>query len=161
MDERQSSGAQSLPADCGRVLALDLGEKRIGVAVSDPTWTIARAHSVIGRSSRLADFEKIGRIIDEQGVSLLVVGLPVPLSGVEGTKAAWVRDYAADLAAHVKLEYALWDESFTTVEAQATLRAQGKRLKRARGRIDAVAAAFILQSFLDARRAARPAIKSE
>jgi putative Holliday junction resolvase len=134
----------------GRILALDLGEKRIGVAVSDESRTIARAERTLLRASRLADFEKIGAIVDEQGITLLVVGLPVPLSGIEGPRVAWVRDYAADLARRLGHPVILWDESFTTIEAQAALRAQGKRGRKSRQRVDAVAAAIILQSFLDA-----------
>ncbi|MGB4868784.1 MAG: Holliday junction resolvase RuvX, partial [Candidatus Promineifilaceae bacterium] len=79
----------------GRVLGLDLGEKRIGVAVSDATRTIATTLAVIKRTSRQDDFAQIGRFIAEQQANLVVVGLPVMLDGHEGEKAAWVRDYAA------------------------------------------------------------------
>jgi putative holliday junction resolvase len=148
-------GATSLPASekrpDGRILALDLGEKRIGVAVSDETRTIARSHSVFKRTSRLADFEKIGRIIDEEGVTLVVVGLPVHLDGREGQKAAWVRDYTAALANHLNVTTDFWDEALTTVAAQESMRQRGQSRKKQRQWIDAVAAAFILQSYLDAR----------
>ena len=73
-------------------MALDLGEKRIGVAVSDDTGTIAKAHAVLSRKSRREDFQRYAKIIDDQKATLLVMGLPVPLSGVEGQRAAWVRD---------------------------------------------------------------------
>jgi putative holliday junction resolvase len=134
----------------GRVLALDLGEKRIGVAISDELQMIARSHSVFKRTSRLVDFENIGRIIDVEGVTLVVVGLPVHLDGREGEKAAWVRDYAAALANHLNVATELWDEALTTVAAQESLRQRGQSRKKQRQRIDAVAAAFILQSYLDA-----------
>lgn len=136
----------------GRVMALDLGEKRIGVALSDESRTLARAFTVLKRGARLADFEKIGRIVDEQGVTLLIVGLPTLLSGEEGSTAAWVRDYTTGLAGHVRVDIELWDESFTTVDAVASLRARGKKGQKLRERVDAVAAAFILQSYLDAYR---------
>jgi putative holliday junction resolvase len=135
----------------GRVMALDLGEKRIGVAVSDETCTIARSHSVFKRTSRLADFEKIGRIIDEQGVTLVVVGLPVHLDGREGQQAAWVRDYTAALASHLNVTTDFWDEALTTVTAQDSMRQRGQSRKKQRQWIDAVAAAFILQGYLDAQ----------
>jgi putative holliday junction resolvase len=148
-------GATSLPASekrpDGRILALDLGEKRIGVAVSDETRTIARSHSVFKRTSRLADFEKIGRIIDEEGVTLVVVGLPVHLDGREGLKAAWVRDYTAALANQLNVTTDFWDEALTTVAAQESMRQRGQSRKKQRQWIDAVAAAFILQSYLDAQ----------
>lgn len=134
----------------GRVLALDLGEKRIGVAVSDPTRTIAASLTVLQRASRREDYARIAQLLAEQQATLLVVGLPVPLSGIEGDKAAWVRDYAAELAQQIDVPLAFWDEALTTVQAYDSLRQRGKRAKQAKRRIDAVAAAFILQSYLDA-----------
>lgn len=133
-------------------MALDLGEKRIGVALSDATRTIASPHSVVKRASRAADFAHYSRLIAEHGVTLLVIGLPITLGGQEGQRAAWVRDYAAGLAQHVAAPITFWDESLTTVEATAALHAQGRRGKKAKERVDAVAAALILQSFLDAQQ---------
>lgn len=132
-------------------MALDLGEKRIGVALSDPTRTIATPHSVLTRKSRAADYERYMALIQEHAVTLLVVGLPITLGGLEGERAAWVRDYADSLSRQVDVPIVFWDESLTTVEATTALHAQGKRGKRARERVDAVAAALILQSFLDSR----------
>lgn len=137
-------------------MALDLGEKRIGVALSDPTRTIASAHSVINRRSRLEDVARYAHLIAENGVVLLVIGLPITLGGHEGERAAWVRDYAADLAERLAVPVAFWDESLSTVEASASLRAQGKRGRKLRERVDAVAAAIILQSYLDAQRGVTP-----
>lgn len=136
----------------GRVMALDLGEKRIGVALSDETRTIARSHAVLPRTSRLADFEKIIQILDENRVTLLIVGLPVPLDGVEDAMTAWVRDYTADLSSRITIPVEFWDESFTTTQAQASMRARGKKAKQQRQWVDAVAAAFILQDYLDAKK---------
>ena len=140
----------------GRIMALDLGEKRIGVALSDPTRTIASAHSVITRKSRLEDAARYAHLIAENGVTLLVLGLPITLGGQEGTRPAWVRDYAADLAGRLAGPIAFWDESLSTVEASAALRAQGQRGKKLRERVDAVAAAVILQAYLDAQRGVTP-----
>jgi putative holliday junction resolvase len=136
----------------GRILALDLGEKRIGVALSDETRLVARSFTVIARTSRLADFEKIGRIVDEQAVTLIVVGLPLHLDGREGQKAAWARDYAAALAGHLRIPVELWDEALTTVAAQESMRQRGQSRKKQREWVDAVAAAFILQNYLDAQK---------
>ena len=132
-----------------RLMALDLGEKRIGVAVSDETALIARSHTVFKRTSRAADFEQIGRIIDQEEISLLIIGLPIPLSGEEGAKAAWVRDYGAELAQQLKIGIEFWDESLSTVAAENSLRDRGIHGKKRRSQVDAVAAAFILQSYLD------------
>ena len=135
----------------GRVLALDLGEKRIGVAVSDATRLIAKSLQVFRRKSRREDFAHIAHLIGEQQAKLLVVGLPVPLSGVEGEKAAWVRNYTAELEEHVNIPVTFWDEALTTVQAYESLRLRGKQAWQVKDRIDAVAAAFILQSYLDAQ----------
>jgi putative Holliday junction resolvase len=140
----------------GRVMALDLGEKRIGVAVSDPTRTIASPYMVLNRKSRAADFARLARLIDEQQITLLVVGLPITLGGLEGERAAWVRDYAADLGSHIAIPIVFWDESLTTVAAEAALHAQGRRGKKVKERVDAVAAALILQAYLDAQPGDEP-----
>lgn len=137
----------------GRILALDLGEKRIGVALSDPTRTIAQSLTVLLRQSRRQDYAQIAQLIATHQVNLLLVGLPVPLNGLEGSKAAWVRDYTAELQQHIPIPVQFWDESLTTVKAYDSLRQRGKHARQAKDRIDAVAAAFILQSYLDAQGA--------
>ncbi len=131
-------------------MALDLGEKRIGIALSDPTRTIASPHSVLNRKSRADDFARYQAVIAEQAVTLVVVGLPITLGGEEGQRAAWVRDYAADLGGHIDVPIVFWDESLTTVAATEALQAQGRRGRKLKDRVDAVAAALILQSYLDA-----------
>jgi putative holliday junction resolvase len=136
----------------GRVLALDLGEKRIGVAVSDDTRTIAQPLTMFKRSSRQEDFAQIDRLLAEQRANLLLIGLPIMLDGTEGGKAAWVRDYAAALAEQITVPIVFFDEAFTTKEAESSLRARGKKGRQIRQHVDAVAAAFILQGYLDAER---------
>jgi putative Holliday junction resolvase len=136
----------------GRVMAIDLGEKRIGIAISDPLRLVAKGHSVIKRKSRREDFERYQNVIEEQKITLVVMGLPIPLSGIEGDKAAWVRDYTADLQTHLSIPIVLWDEALSTKKAEASLRERGKRLKQIKERVDAVAAAFILQDYLEANR---------
>ncbi|MDX1416345.1 MAG: Holliday junction resolvase RuvX [Candidatus Promineifilaceae bacterium] len=134
----------------GKVMALDLGEKRIGVALSDPSRTIAKSYAVLIRKSRKEDFQRYANIIAQEAIKLLVVGLPVPLSGIEGQRANWVRDYTADLRKHIEIPVEFWDESFSTKQAEASLRERGLRGKKIKERVDAVAAAFILQDYLDA-----------
>lgn len=135
----------------GKLMALDMGEKRIGVAISDESRTIAKAFTVLSRKSRKEDFQRYANIIADQRITLLVMGLPVPLSGVEGQRAAWVRDYTAELAQYIEIPIEYWDESFSTKRAEASLRARGQRGKKIKERVDAVAAAFILQDYMDAR----------
>jgi len=136
----------------GRVMALDLGEKRIGVAVSDELRLIAQSYGVLKRKSRPEDFARYQAIIAEQKITLLVVGLPITLGGGESQKTTWVRDYTADLQRHLTIPVEFWDESLTTVEAEASLRVRNIRGKKAKERVDAVAAAFILQNYLDEKR---------
>ncbi|HSM58791.1 MAG TPA: Holliday junction resolvase RuvX [Candidatus Sulfomarinibacteraceae bacterium] len=135
-----------------RIMALDLGEKRIGVALSDEMHLIARSYTVVERTSRDADYEQFAAIVAEEDVGYLVVGLPVQLDGEEGQVAAWVRDYTTELAGRLGIGYTFWDESFTTEQASASMRERGTRAREQRDWIDAVAAAFILQDYLDARR---------
>lgn len=144
-----TGSAQPYP---GRVMALDLGEKRIGVALSDATRLIGSAHSVLQRRSRDEDFAHVAQLVNDNRVTLLVLGLPITLAGHEGDRAAWVRDYGSDLATHLEIPVTYWDESLTTIQAEAALRAAGKGRKQMKAQVDAVAAALILQSFLDAQR---------
>ena len=136
----------------GRVMALDLGEKRIGVAVSDELRLIAKSHAVLKRQSRKEDFARYQTIIAEEKITLLVIGLPITLGGEDSQKTAWVRDYANDLRAHITIPITFWDESLTTIEAENSLQVRGIRGKKAKNRVDAVAAAFILQNYLEAHR---------
>ncbi len=136
----------------GRVMALDLGSKRIGVAISDPTRTIAQSYGVVKRKSREEDFARYQQILAEQKVTLLVVGLPTTSEGGDSDTAVWIRDYIAEFSLLCKVPIQFWDESFTTVKAEESLRQRGKRGKKARQQVDAVAAAFILQSYLDAHQ---------
>ncbi len=132
-------------------MAIDLGEKRIGIALSDESRIVAKAHTVLSRKSRKEDFRRYAAIIADQQIALLVMGLPIPLSGVEGQRAAWVRDYTADLARHIDIPIEFWDESFSTKQAETSLRVRDQRGKKFKQRLDAVAAAFILQDYLDAK----------
>ena len=130
-----------------RYLALDPGDRRIGVAISDATGLIARPLEVIARSSRERDQTRIRALIAQHKVACLVVGLPLNMDGSEGHQAAWVRDYTAALQATINIPVVLWDERLTTYEAEEIARMQGRPV--AKDRIDAVAAAVILQSYLD------------
>lgn len=130
-----------------RALALDLGERRIGVAVSDALGIVARPLEIFARTSRKADFAHIGALVTAHQVEAIVVGLPLNMDGSEGRQAAWVRDYSAALAETLSVPIHFWDERLTSEEAEDILRAQGK--STAKGTLDAVAAAVILQSYLD------------
>lgn len=136
-----------------RVLALDVGERRVGIAISDPTGTLARPLQTLVRSSREDDFAAIAALVAEHDVELVVVGRPLSLDGTEGPQARQVAHYAKALAARLSVPLVSWDERFTTVAAGEILRQSRtkKQRRRARttGEVDAIAAAVILQSYLD------------
>jgi putative Holliday junction resolvase len=138
-----------------RTLALDIGEKRIGVAVGDETGTLARPLTTIKRASKREDFERIARLVKEQSAGRVVAGYPKSLSGEEGPQAQRVRRYVETLAATLPVPVELWDERYTTVEATERLHEAKRRRPRDRGQLDAAAAAIILQNYLDAHRPLR------
>jgi len=135
----------------GRLLALDIGEKRIGVAVCDESGTLARPLTTLTRASKREDFERIAWLVAEQNVERVIAGYPRSLSGEEGPQAQRVCRYVEALSAALSVPVELWDERYTTVEATERLReVLPKRKLRDRGRLDAAAAAIILQDYLDA-----------
>jgi putative Holliday junction resolvase len=139
-----------------RLLALDVGERRIGVAICDPTGTVARPLTFVVRASRQADFETIARLVAENEVERVIVGLPLSLDGSEGPQARQTRRYAERLAQALTVPIEFWDERYSTLAAAEILKGKSKRggrkrRGRARGELDATAAAVFLQSYLDAR----------
>ena len=134
-----------------RTLALDIGEKRIGVAVGDETGTLARPLTTIVRASKRQDFERVARLVTEQSAERVIAGYPRSLSGDEGPQAQRVRRYVEALAITLRVPVELWDERYTTVEATERLHEAKRRRPRDRGQLDAAAAAIILQDYLDAQ----------
>lgn len=143
-----------------RAIALDVGSKTIGVAVSDADAVIARAHTVLPRAGQQADAARVCELIAEFEAAAVVVGLPLELDGSSGHRARLVERFVTALEQAIaerglSIELARWDERFSTAAAERTLlEADLSRAKR-RQTVDAVAAAFILQGWLDARTQAR------
>jgi putative Holliday junction resolvase len=135
-----------------RLMALDIGERRIGIAVSD-SGIFARPHTVLHRKSRKEDFARLARLIEEMEVERLIIGLPYSLSGTEkiGPQARRVQRYAEALRQVIATPCEYFDESYSTVDAEQYLAAAGKK----KVPIDAAAAAVILQSYLDAAQPQR------
>jgi putative Holliday junction resolvase len=131
-----------------RYMALDLGDKRIGIALSDELGIIARPLQVLMRTSRVNDFCHYRDLITEYKIQALIVGLPINMDGTEGKQAVWVRDYSSAFSQTVDIPVILWDERLSTEEAYGIIKASGRQ--PASDDIDAVAAAVILQSYLDA-----------
>jgi len=132
-----------------RILALDVGERRIGVAVSDPSGTLATPHSVIRRRSKAEDFAAVARLVAELKAERVVVGLPLSLNGTIGPQARRVVRYARSLAQTLTVPVELHDERYSTATAEELL---AERRGRRRVPIDAAAAAVILQDYLESHR---------
>lgn len=132
-----------------RVLALDVGERRIGIAVSDPSGTLATPHSVIRRRSKTEDFASLIRLVAELGVERVVIGLPLAADGQPGHQARRIARYARALANRLEVPVELYDETLSTVTAEALLAQTGGK---GRTPLDAAAAAVILQDYLDHKK---------
>jgi putative Holliday junction resolvase len=140
----------------GRVLGIDAGERRVGIAMSDELRLLASPVTVLDRRGGLAPvLDTIAELARREGVAHLVVGLPLNADGSAGRQARRAEQFARVAERVVGLPVELWDERLTTQEAEAIVRAQGRNLRRlrAQGQLDAVAAAVILQDYLDAHRA--------
>ncbi len=135
-----------------RAMGLDVGERRVGVAVSDELGAIATPLATVQRGPR--DLAELDRLVRDWNVSQLVVGMPTGLSGREGPQAALVRVFAARLERELDPTVAVlyWDERLTTAIAERSMLEAGTSRARRKERIDAVAAAVLLQSYLDAAR---------
>ncbi len=134
------------------ILALDVGEARIGLAVSDPTGTLATPRGVVRRRSTAAAIAAIARVVEETSASAVLVGLPISLDGTLSAQARRVQAFAERLRARLRVPVTYWDERLSTVTAAQALRAAGVRPERIAERIDAAAAAVILQEYLDHQR---------
>jgi len=133
----------------GRILALDLGKKRIGLAVSDPLGITAQGLPTLERTNIRQDLAALAGIILERDVTLLLMGNPLHMSGDAGRQAAYVHEFAERLAESTGTPLKYWDERLTTVEAHRVLRSSGIGIgKRARA-IDKLSAVILLESYLD------------
>jgi putative holliday junction resolvase len=138
----------------GRILALDLGRRRIGLAVSDELHITAQGLPTLERTNIREDLAKLSQLAAERGVASILIGNPVRMNGSEGTGSAWVREFAEKLEKHTGFRVRLWDERLTTVEAGRVLRESGiSREKRGRA-VDRLAAVILLQSYLESCSAA-------
>lgn len=135
-----------------RVLGLDIGEKRIGVAISDPSGTVATPLVVLDAKRVLGDGRDLVRIAEDYEAQLAVIGLPLSMDGSEGPQAAAVRAAGERLARFLRLPVAYYDERLSSAEARRSMSDAGVSDRDKRGSIDMVAAALFLQSYLDSHR---------
>ena len=135
-------------------LALDLGERRIGVALSDAEGKAARPLTVIEHVAKEKDLARVRELAEQFHAAVIVVGLPLNMDGTPGLGARRARRFANLLRHRVEAEVLVWDERLTTFEADQQMLEMGLSPERRRELRDAVAAAVILQDYLDAHRSA-------
>lgn len=134
-----------------RYMALDIGEKRIGVAVSDPGGTVAMPVNVLPAQEVLSGAKTFRRLLEDHEPDVLVCGRPLTMAGEEGPQARRVEEQARAIAAACGLPLEFADERLSSSEAKGILRAQGLNERSMRGKVDMVAASLFLQAFLDGR----------
>ena len=147
MESTLSTGAHP------RILAIDHGARKIGLALSDELGLTAQGLPTYRRSNKKADLDHLRRLIRRHSVAEIVVGLPLRMSGDEGTQAEKVQAFAEELRSKFKLPVHLFDERLTSVEANRVLRETEMSIRRRGEVVDQLAAVLILQSFLEFRRA--------
>ena len=135
-----------------RIMAIDYGDARTGVAVSDATGLLAGYTTVIRSREPETVAAELARLTKEHGVEELVLGFPRNMDGTEGPRAEKCRAFAGAVEAACGLRPVLWDERRTTVEAHAILHAGGRKMKQHKKNVDAVAASLILEGYLTFRR---------
>jgi putative Holliday junction resolvase len=138
-----------------RTLGLDIGEKRIGVAVSDSEGILATALTVIERKSDDTALNNIIALAEEHDVERIVVGLPISLDGKMGPQAQRVQSFTDALNERTELPVITWDERFSTSDADRVLMEAGLKRDKRKKHLDSVAAAFILQGYIDQEKGSR------
>jgi putative holliday junction resolvase len=132
-----------------RILALDLGKRRIGLALSDPLRITAQGLPNLVRTRIRDDLDALAALAAEQNVELFLLGNPINMRGVEGRQSGWVREFAAALEKRTHLPVKLWDERLTSVEAGRVLRQSGISIAKRAAAVDRLSAVILLQSYLD------------
>jgi putative Holliday junction resolvase len=144
-----------------RILGLDVGERRIGVAVADESVRVALPITIVERREPSADLDAIARLVQDQGAEAIVIGLPISLNGSLGPQAQAVKAFGQKLSARLALPIEYWDERLSTVEADRRLADAGRSGAKAKAKRDAAAAAIVLQSYLDSQAQSSPSAPFE
>lgn len=133
----------------GRILALDLGKKRIGLALSDPLGLTAQGLPTLERVNIRTDLAELDRLAEEHDVRLILLGLPLHMSGDEGRQAGQAREFAQRLTERTGRQVRLWDERWTTVAAQRVLKSSGISIAKRAQAVDRLSAQILLESYLE------------
>jgi putative holliday junction resolvase len=134
-----------------RILALDLGKKRIGLAVSDPLGITAQGLPNLVRTNKRTDLAALQEIIEQREVGMLLMGNPINMGGKEGRQSGWVREFAGDIERRIGVPVRFWDERLTSAEAERVLRASGASIEKRAAAVDRLSAVILLQSYLDSQ----------
>jgi putative holliday junction resolvase len=137
----------------GRILAIDYGARRMGLAVSDPLGITAQGLETLERKNKRSDFGRLERLLREYQVREIVLGYPLRMSGQEGTQSQKVAEFAEELRRRFALPVHLWDERLTSAEANRLLREAELSIQKRAQAVDRMAATLILQSWLQSREA--------
>ena len=141
----------TIPALKPRVLGLDVGSRRIGIAISDPLGLTAQGLPTLLRQNKRLDFEQLAKIITDYQVSEIVVGYPLRLSGMEGIQSEKMQLFAQELHKKFSLPVHLWDERLTSTQANRLLRETDLSIKKRGRAVDRMAAILILQNWMEAK----------
>ncbi len=134
-----------------RILALDLGKRRIGLALSDPLGITAQGLPTLQRTNIRSDLDALAGLIQQHEVAEILMGQPLHMSGREGRQAEYTRDFADRLTKRTGLEVKMWDERWTTVAAQRVLRESGASIEKRAKAVDKLSAVILLSSYLDSQ----------
>ncbi len=138
----------------GRILALDLGKKRIGLAVSDPLGITAQGLPTYERIRIRDDLNYLAELAEKFEVQLILMGNPKHMSGDESRQGAYTREFGERLAERTGLKVEYWDERWTSIQAERVLKESGISIEKRRGAVDRLAAVILLENYLDSRSSA-------
>jgi putative Holliday junction resolvase len=139
----------ALTPPAARILALDLGKKRIGMAISDPLGITAQGLPNLNRVNKRSDLAELEHLAREREVGLILMGNPINMRGSEGRQSRWAREFAQSIEDRIGLPVKFWDERLTSVEAGRVLRSSGISIEKRAAAVDRLSAVILLQSYLD------------
>ena len=143
-----------------RVMGLDVGDKTIGIAISDALLLTAQSRPTLRRKDLKSDIEFLRQLAAENEVHQIVMGQPLHMDGRESTQSQKVARFAEELKKALDLPVALWDERLTSFEAEQHLEEMGLNWRQRRGQVDKIAAMIILQNYLDNQKSSQPGLTS-
>jgi putative pre-16S rRNA nuclease len=135
----------------GRILALDVGKKRIGLAVSDELGITAQGIDTLQRTRIREDLQKLKEVVDRWNVQSLVIGNPLHMSGSDSRQSEYTREFAERLSEYLALPFVFWDERLTSLQAERLMKESGASLDQRKKSVDRMAAILILESYLEHR----------